>query len=312
MQIFDTYDDDAELVLYKGMVQDFLQTLPASSIDLVVTSPPYNMGKEYEDRRTIEEYISDQKEIISQLSTVISEDGSICWQVGNYVKDKRVIPLDVLYYRIFDDLGFVLRNRIVWHYGHGHHAKRRFSGRYEMILWFTKSDNYTFNLDPVRIPSKYPGKRYHSGPNKGKPSGNPLGKNPSDVWERICEDWEAGYFEIPNVKANHKEKTEHPCQFPIALVERCVLALTNEGDRVFDPFAGVGSTLIAALRHNRRAIGCEKEERYIQIAQERLQQHFNGTLKVRELGENIHMPNPNQKVAKVPEEWEGLENTAYD
>lgn len=312
MQIFEKYDDNAQLILHQGMVQDFLQTLPPNSIDLVVTSPPYNLGKEYEDHKSIKEYIAGQRQIIAQLTEVISESGSICWQVGNYVKDMRVLPLDVLYYPIFNKLGFILRNRIVWHYGHGHHAKRRFSGRYEMILWFTKSDNYTFNLDPVRVPSKYPGKRHYSGPNKGKPSGNPLGKNPSDVWKRITDEWEEGFFEIPNVKANHKEKTEHPCQFPIALVERCVLALTNEGDRVFDPFAGVGSTLVAALRHNRRAIGCEKEERYVQIAQGRLQQHFNGTLKVRELGKKIYTPGPNRKVAQVPEEWKDLEDTAYD
>lgn len=312
MYIQTTYDDDASLVLYHGMVEDFLQTLPPNSVDLIVTSPPYNMGKEYETRKSIEDYIAGQRPIISRLAEVVSDTGSICWQVGNYVQNMRVLPLDVEYYPIFDKLGFILRNRIIWHYGHGHHAKRRFSGRYEVILWFTKSDNYTFNLDPVRIPSKYPGKRYHSGPNKGKPSGNPLGKNPSDVWERLCEEWDAGFFNIPNVKAKHREKTEHPCQFPVELVERCILALTDEGDTVFDPFAGAGSTLIAALRQNRRALGCEKEQRYVELARERIQQHFNGTLKVRELGTEIHTPNPNRRVTKVPEEWKDLEDTAYD
>ena len=312
MKISNIYREEDSIILYRGLVQDFLKTVPSKSIDLVVTSPPYNLGKEYEDRTSIQEYIAAQKEIVSQLAEVISDTGSICWQVGNYVHASQVLPLDILYYPIFEELGFILRNRIVWHYGHGHHAKKRFSGRYEMIMWFTKSDEYTFNLDPVRIPAKYPGKRHHNGPQKGQPSGNPLGKNPSDVWKRICDDWENGFFEIPNVKANHREKTEHPCQFPIALVERCVLALTNEDDRVFDPFAGVGSTLIAALRCNRRAVGCEKEDRYVQIAKQRLKAHFAGTLRVRELGKEVYSPTPGLKVAQVPEEWEELDETIYD
>lgn len=81
---------------------------------------------------------------------------------------------------------------------------------------------------------------------KGQPSGNPLGKNPSDYWAIISQEWENGIIEIPNVKSNHPEKTAHPCQFPIELIERCVLALTNENDWVLDPFGGVGSSLIAA------------------------------------------------------------------
>ena len=113
----------------------------------------------------------------------------------------------------------------------GLHCKKRLSGRYETILWFTKSDDYTFNLDPIRVPQKYPNKKYFKGKNKGKLSCNPLGKNPSDVWE------------IPNVKHNHVEKTEHPCQFPVELVDRLVLSLTNEGDVVFDPFLDLGLQL---------------------------------------------------------------------
>jgi len=121
------------------------------------------------------------------------------------------VPLDIQFDPIFRKHGLSLRNRIIWHFGHGLHNKRRFSGRYEVILWYTKSDNYVFNLDDVRIPSKYPGKRHFKGPKTGQLSGNPKGKNPEDVWD------------IPNVKSNHVEKTEHPCQFPVGLVERLIL-----------------------------------------------------------------------------------------
>lgn len=168
--------------------------------------------------------------------------------------------MDIYYYEIFSKLGLKLRNRIVWHFGHGLHASSRFSGRYETILWFTKSDDYIFNLDNVRVPSKYPGKLHYKGPNKGKPSGNPLGKNPSDVWEILKQDWDSCFWEIPNVKSNHPEKTDHPCQFPIELVERCVLALTNEESWILDPFGGVGTTVIASLKNNRRCVSVDKEK----------------------------------------------------
>ncbi|MCS6906473.1 MAG: site-specific DNA-methyltransferase [Anaerolineales bacterium] len=298
-----TFSPEAEIILFSGDAREYISRIPDNSVALVVTSPPYNLGKEYENRVTVEEYLSAQAQLIAQLYRVLREDGSICWQVGNFVEEGEVYPLDILYYPIFKELGMKLRNRIVWKFGHGLHAHRRFSGRYETILWFTKSEHYVFNLDAVRIPAKYPGKRHFRGPNKGKPSGNPLGKNPSDVWEILVQDWEELVWDIPNVKSNHPEKTIHPCQFPIELVERCVLALTNEGDWVFDPYMGVGSALIAALMHNRRAMGCEKEAVYVEIARQRILDYFNGTLRYRPLGKPVYQPTGKEKVSRIPEEW---------
>jgi DNA modification methylase len=299
-----TYSERAGITLHEGDADQFLQTLPPNAIDLIVTSPPYNLGKAYEDRISIEAYLGRQATTIVRLVQVLKDTGSLCWQVGNFVEDGEVFPLDIYYYPLFKQLGLKLRNRIVWHFGHGLHTQKRFSGRYETILWFTKSDRYTFNLDPVRVPSKYPGKLHYKGPNVGKPSGNPKGKNPSDVWEILLDDWERAFWEIPNVKSNHPEKTDHPCQFPVELVERCVLALTNEGDAVFDPYAGVGSSLVAAIKHNRRAIGCEKEPAYAQIARERIKAYYTGTLKVRPLGKAIHEPTGREKVSQRPEAWD--------
>lgn len=262
--------------LWLGQAETCLTFIPAKSVQLIVCSPPYNMGKEYEKNIPIEEYIESYKSTASQLHHILSDTGSICWQVGNYVKKGEIIPLDILYYPIFQSLGMKLRNRIIWTYGHGLHASKRYSGRYETILWFTKSDNYIFNLDAVRVPSKYPNKKYFKGPRKGELSGNPLGKNPSDVWE------------IPNVKNNHPEKTEHPCQFPIELVERLVLALTDENDTVLDPYVGVGSSVLAALLHNRKAIGIDKENNYLKIALKRIETLKNGTIKRRIMGTPIY------------------------
>jgi DNA modification methylase len=301
--ISNQFNPQADIVLFNGDTNDLIDQLQDEAIKLIITSPPYNLGKSYETQVSVKQYLAKQEQTIAKFYRILQPEGSICWQVGNFVDKGEVYPLDIFYYQIFKDLGFHLRNRIIWYFGHGLHASKRFSGRYETILWFTKGDDYTFNLDAVRIPSKYPGKRHYKGPNKGKPSGNPKGKNPSDVWALLAQEWEDCFWDIPNVKSNHPEKTVHPCQFPIELVERCVLGLTNEGDWVFDPYAGVGSAIIGAVKHNRRAMGSEKEAEYIDIAQERLAEFFNGTLKLRPLGRTVHKPSGKEKVSQVPVEW---------
>lgn len=195
MEIASHFDIRNTITLYMGDCLDFLQEIPDKSAALVVTSPPYNIGKEYEKKTSLASYLAWQENVIKECYRILREDGSICWEVGNYVNNGEILPLDIMLFPIFNRLGLHLRNRIIWHFGHGLHCANRFSGRYETILWFTKTDAYIFNLDSVRIPQKYPNKKYYKGEKKGEFSSNPLGKNPSDVWE------------IPNVKSNHVEKT---------------------------------------------------------------------------------------------------------
>ena len=256
----------------------FTQPLPDESMKLIVTSPPYNIGKKYEKRKPLESYIHDQAKVISECVRLLHPNGSLCWQVGNHVQNGEVFPLDIILYHVFKDHGLKLRNRIIWHFGHGLHCSKRLSGRHETILWFTKTDKYTFNLDPIRVPSKYPGKKHFKGPNKGKLSCNPRGKNPSDVWE------------IVNVKSNHCEKTIHPCQFPVELVERLVLSMTNKNDKIFDPYMGVGSSIIAAIKNNRIGYGCDKEQEYVDIAWDRIRQLRQGTLRTRPMDKPVYDP----------------------
>ena len=307
----ETFTDDSRIVAYVGDAAEFLRTLPSGFATLIITSPPYNVGKEYEISTKIHEYLQAQAKIIDELVRLVHQNGSICWQVGNYVKDGEVFPLDIFYYDIFKNKGLKLRNRIIWRSNHGLHMSRRFSGRYETILWFTKSDDYLFNLDPVRVPSKYPGKRNYKGPHKGKPSGNPLGKNPADIWEIVAAQWEEEIWEIPQVKSAHPEKTIHPAQYPIELVERCVLALTNEDDWILDPYCGVGSSLIAGLKQHRKVVGCDKEARYIEIAKKRITDFYQGKLPIRPIERELYLPQG--KVSKVPEEWKaGNVKHVYD
>ncbi len=302
-RILNDYSEDCNIVLHLGKVLEFLQTIPSNQISLIISSPPYNIGKEYETKQSIEHYLEEQEVVIDELVRILGDKGSLCWETGNFIEKGEVFPLDMYFYQMFKRKNLKLRNRIIWHFGHGLHTTKRFSGRYETILWFSKADDYTFNLDPVRVPSKYPGKRNYKGKNKGKPSCNPLGKNPSDIWEVVRNDWENELWNIPNVKSNHPEKTIHPCQFPVELVERCVLALTNDNDWVLDPYCGVGSSLIAGIKHERRVIGCDKEIDYINNAKERIRLFEEGKLKIRELGTPIHKPTGREKVAQIPLEW---------
>jgi adenine-specific DNA-methyltransferase len=145
-------------------------------------------------------------------------------------------------------------------------------------MWFTKTDQYVFNLDPVRVPQKYPGKKHFKGPKAGQYSGNPLGKNPGDVWI------------LPNVKSNHVEKTEHPCQFPVELIERLVLSMSNRGHRVLDPFLGVGTSIIAAMRHDRKGIGAEIMHKYVNVAKDRIMKEQSGELQTRPMNRPVYDP----------------------
>ncbi|MBP6013379.1 MAG: site-specific DNA-methyltransferase [Alphaproteobacteria bacterium] len=277
-------------------VEDFLALAPERGLfDLIVTSPPYNIGKTYEPaQKELSRYLLQQKKVVKELVKRLKPTGSICWQVGNFVENGEIAPLDLEFHKMFRKLGLKLRNRIVWRFRHGLHNTRRFSGRYEVILWYTKSDKYTFNLDAVRVPSKYPGKKHYRGSKKGQYSGHPLGKNPSDVWD--------DFWDIPNVKGNHIEKTAHPCQFPVGLVERLILALTKENDVVFDPYAGVCSAGVAAVVHGRRFIGCEKLKKYTVLGRKRLDLAVAGRARYRHHDKPIY-DHTKSKLSLMPPEF---------
>ena len=299
-----TYNKDfiynnGQIKLYNADCIEVFHKLEDETIDLIVTSPPYCMRKEYENVfDDMNSFTKLNKEAICESHRVLKKGGSLCWQIGFHVKDAVVIPLDCIIYNIVEELNksldesnkLYLHNRIIWSFGHGLNAEKRLSGRYETIMWFTKGKQYDFNLDLIRIPQKYPGKRYSKGAKAGQYSGNPLGKNPSDVWD------------IPNVKANHIEKTEHPCQFPIAIPQRLIRALTKPEDIVMDPFSGSGTTAMACIIENRKFIGCELKKEYVDIANSRINDALNGIIKCRPDVPVIE-PDISQKVAQKPEEF---------
>lgn len=278
-EIVTRYSDAARCVIHRGHWTGLLSQLPPESIDLTVTSPPYCMGKSYDDSRNIEDFRREHQEVIPQVVAATKSGGNICWQVGYHVKKGVVIPLDYEVHSLFSSFSDItLRNRIIWTFNSGLHNKHRFSGRHEVVLWYSKGETYHFDLDAVRVPQKYPGKKHHKGEKRGTYSGNPLGKNPGDVWD------------IPVVKASSVEKTIHPCQFPIGLAQGLVKALSPASGLVCDPYLGSGSTGAAAVLEGRRFAGAELEEKYCDLAVQRIQAAIEGELRYRPYGKPIQDP----------------------
>lgn len=252
-----TADTVSPVEVRHGACEPILMSMASGSVSCIVTSPPYNMDREYEERVSLHRYTSWLADVVQDMGRVLELHGSLWLQVGNYCRDGVVWPIDSMILPAVWKAGLTLRNRVVWTHDHGTHAKKRLSPRYETVLWATKGEPY-FDLDAIRVPQKHPGKKHFKGPKKGQLSCNPLGKNPGDVWA------------ITQVKNNHPEKTAHPCQFPEELVRRCVLATTKPGDLVLDPFAGSGTVGRVCADHGRRALLIERDERYVGIIRERL------------------------------------------
>lgn len=295
-QIYRRYRPSKDIVLHLGDCVQLLRKMPPRSVDLVLTSPPYCLGKQYDTATDAAAFTELHKRMIDELIRVTKDAGNICWQVGYHVRSRIVVPLDFLTYELFREIpGVYLRNRLIWTFGHGHHETKRFSGRHEVILWFSKGTQYYFDLDAVRVPQKYPGKRHYKGPQIGQFSGNPRGKNPSDVWD------------IPHVKASHPEKTLHPCQFPIGLALRLIRSLCPPGGVVLDPFAGSGTTGAAAILDGRRFVGAEIDESYWKIAAHRLRRAAAGRLKYRSPDQPVQEATRNGRVAVKPSHFEWAE-----
>lgn len=271
---------------------ELIRRLPNKCINLTIASPPYCMGKAYERSTSLKDFIEAQKQVLPEIARITKDGGSICWEVGYHLKDGRAHPLDFEVFSVLNGIkGIILRNRIIWTFGHGVHGRNCFSRRHETVMWFTKGDDYIFDLDAVREPQKYPGKRHCDGPRKGEYSGNPNGKNPTDVWS------------IPNVKAKHVEKLDHPCQFPVGLADRLVRAICPKNGLVFDPYMGTASTGVAAIINGRRFVGAETKRNYVRVAIQRLALAYNGNVPYRPVDKPIFVPGPGLAVARKPEHF---------
>jgi adenine-specific DNA-methyltransferase len=242
------------ITLFEGDCLDLLPLLPRNSFDLVITSPPYNIGKEYERERSVKAYLSWCERWLKEIARVTKPTGSFWLNLGYLpLPDQgKAVPIA---YLLWDRIPMYLVQEIMWHYGAGVAASRSFSPRNEKFLWYVKSPtDYVFNLDAVRDPNvKYPHQKKN-----GKLKCNPLGKNPSDVWH------------FPKVTSGQDrsstERTPHPAQFPIRVIDRIVKACSNPGAQILDPFMGSGTVAEAALRNGRKGMGIEIRPDYVDIA----------------------------------------------
>jgi len=246
-------------LIYQGDCVKLMEALPQELCALTITSPPYNIGKEYERPRPVSEYLDWCELWIRQIHRFTKRHGAFWLNLGYITLDGRAKAIPIPYL-LWDRVPFYLVQEVVWNYGAGVAAKRSFSPRNEKFLWYVKNpDEYVFNLDAVRDPNvKYPNQKKN-----GKKKCNPLGKNPSDVWQ------------FPKVTSgknrSSKERTPHPAQFPIAVIDRIIKACSNPGDLVLDPFLGSGSLIEAAIRNERVAVGFEVNPKYVQIASHRIE-----------------------------------------
>ncbi|WP_217918617.1 site-specific DNA-methyltransferase [Myxococcus sp. AM010] len=250
-------------ILFKGDCVDLLARLSQSTIrpELTVTSPPYNIGKEYEKPLPLNDYLQWCSQWLKGIHAVTADQGALWLNLGYVDVEGRgkAVPLPYLMWNLSP---FYLRQEVVWNYGAGVSSKRSFSPRNEKWLFYTRAvDSYTFNLDDVRDPDvKYPNQKKN-----GKLRCNPLGKNPSDVWQ---------IAKVTSGKnRSSKERTSHPAQFPLALVDRIVRVSSNPCDIVMDPFSGSGSTGIAAVGSGRVFLGFELREDYCRLAIERFENY---------------------------------------
>ena len=280
IQIANEYFKTARCIAFQGDWRHLMPRVQSATIDLTLTSPPYCIGKSYDTGQSIDDFEHEIRQIIPHVIRITKPGGSICWQVGYYVRNNELTPLDYISHKLFAEFDELkLRNRIIWTFNSGLHCTQRFSGRHEVILWYSKGEtSHYFDVDPVRVPQKYPGKKHHKGPNKGQFSGNPLGKNPGDVWD------------IPNVRGQTIEKTTHPCQFPVGLAQGLVMSLSPPNGLVLDPYMGSGTTGVAAVLENRRFIGAEIDSGYHGVAVERLTDTLKGRVRYRPYGKPILVP----------------------
>ncbi|OGY50992.1 MAG: modification methylase [Candidatus Buchananbacteria bacterium RIFCSPLOWO2_01_FULL_56_15] len=255
------YFEIEDCLLYIGDCLNLMKKINSSFVDLTVTSPPYNIGKEYEEPMPLKNYLDWCKDWILEIHRVTKGQGAFWLNIGYLeIPEKgKAVPIP---YLLWDKTPFYFIQEVIWNYGAGVAGRKFFSPRNEKLLWYVKNqENYVFNLDDIRDKNvKYPNQKKN-----GKLKCNPLGKNPTDVWQ------------IPKVTSganrSSKERMPHPAQFPIALIDRIVKVSSNPDGIVLDPFLGSGTSAIVALSNNRKFVGFEINEKYCDLAVERIKQY---------------------------------------
>lgn len=241
-------DKGLKLICGDALIE--LKKIPDKSIDLIVTDPPYNLNKDYgnnQDKLEFDEYLDFSRKWLFEAKRVLKDDGTIYVFMG-------MKYISYIYNILEQELGLYFNSWITWFYTQGIGKTKGYSPRHDDILMFTKSSkNFTFNLDAIRVPQKY----YRS-------VNNMRGANPGNVWE------------FSHMHYCNKNRKKHPTQKPEGLYERMILASSNEGDTILDPFLGSGTLLRVCQQTNRKGIGIDINPEYIEMSRERLLEKFCG------------------------------------
>jgi adenine-specific DNA-methyltransferase len=228
-------------------------------VDLVHTSPPYNIDKPYQDytdKLHLKEYLQFVSNVADALNKRMRPGASLFWQTG-YTQasdtSDEINPIDMLTFPLFKEHGFYLKDRVIWRYYGGMSFKSKFKNQHETLLWFVRGDPENsahqpyFDVDAVREKS-----REHD------PRNNLLGRNPGNVWE------------VDRVAYGSIEQTSHIAVFPEEVTERIVRACSKPGDVVLDPFLGSGTVAKVARSLGRRYVGIEISRAYYDEALKRI------------------------------------------
>ena len=232
-----------------GNALDLFKSIGTSTIDVIIADPPYNLNKDYgndSDTKSFVGYINFTKEWTAEAKRVLKPTGTVYVFMGFRF-------ISYLYQILEQECYLNFNNWICWFYTQGIGKKKGFSPRHDDILMFTKTEKFTFNLDDVRVPQKF----YRS-------INNMRGANPGDVWE------------FSHIHFCQENRQNHPSQKPEGLIERMVLASSNEGDMILDPFSGSGTTLRVCQQLNRNCIGFELNPDYVEMTKKRLSEPFTG------------------------------------
>ena len=252
------YYSNDNVALYNIDCVEFMNKLDLCIVDLTITSPPYNIGKEYEKIQKQKDYLQWCEKWMNQIFDITEQNGAFWLNLGYFEVSNvgKAVPIP---YLLWNKTNFYFMQEIVWYYKAGISAKKYFSPRNEKYLWYVKNpSDYAFNLDSVRDTNvKYPNQKKN-----GKLKCNTKGKNPTNVWD------------IPKVTSgknrSSKERINHPAQFPLSVLDRIVRSCSNPNNLIFDPFIGSGSVAIAGLMNNRQVVGCDVNTDYLNIAIDRI------------------------------------------
>ncbi|RKZ42448.1 MAG: site-specific DNA-methyltransferase [Gammaproteobacteria bacterium] len=238
-----------EQKIIQGDAMTLLKEIPSESIDVIIADPPYNLGKNYgnnHDFKEFDDYISFSKTWLGEAKRILKSTGTIYVFMG-------VRFISYIYDILEVKLKLVFNSWICWHYTQGIGKTKGLSPRHDDILMFTKSNHFKFNLDSIRVPQKF----YRS-------RNNMRGANPGDVWK------------FSHVHYCNENRQKHPTQKPEGLIERMILASSDKGEQIFDPFSGSGTTVRVCQQLERNATGFELNPDYVRMTKERLAQPFNG------------------------------------